>query len=151
MFRRAVEQGWAPEAILGQCLEVRTAAMSGALPRWDHIVTAKSYNQALARKQLLQSPVRASLADIVSDLGMFKEDAVHCVEKLRNDRQEEKGQEEKSLPSEFLAADNALDVAHQCTTPPFSKDASTKLRNSFQEATSEKPWYVSKTEHPRTR
>lgn len=77
------------------------------MPRWDHLITATSYNQNLVKKQLLNSPLRRLLPDRIRDVAMHKEGIESFFLKV--------GVEAGAIPelAEFSGAEAALTLANQ--------------------------------------
>ena len=59
--------------MLVSSVEAQSERLLACLPRWDHIATNKSYNGALAKKQLLGHPLRGKFGDLIGALGVSKE------------------------------------------------------------------------------
>lgn len=98
-------------------------------PRWDHIATAKTYNNLLARRSLLESPARKTLADDIAAVAHFQEAA----ERVRNSFAALVGEEgdDANWQSSTCAASGSLEVSRQCMliiaccncVEDFSRDA----------------------------
>lgn len=78
------------------------------LPRYDHIVTPKSYNSRLARDQLRNNPVRSQLADAISGLSMQTEATHILIDDLG-------GTHDDDIEA---AATNAFDIGQKTMSSP---------------------------------
>ena len=96
------------QVVLLANVEKQATPLLAATPRWDHIVTARAYNGALAKSQLLNSFARGLLNDTIGQVGMFKESASSflCAQGVTG---------VEDLPA-IVSVDAALEAAQTCMT-----------------------------------
>lgn len=95
-----------PEVATIGNLSIRSNNLLQILPRYDHIINAKSYNSRLAKAQLLDNPVRLQLAGAISGLSMQMEATTTLLDDLGLDRDDEADS----------SATNAFDIGQRTMT-----------------------------------
>lgn len=119
------------QAIVLKFVEVCSSAFLSKLPRYEHIITATTYNSSLIKSQILKNPLRATLADRISELAMLKDSAATFVGRLTDDLLEPAPDAMASpeVPPVMLAADAAL----QMGSTPVASIAACNIIEEFGE------------------
>lgn len=83
-------------------IDRQAEALLHTLPRYEHIINNKIYNPTMARKQVLQSPCRANLANTVGGFSAYREACAKVLAELFSTT---------DVSADLQAADSALDCA----------------------------------------
>lgn len=100
----------APQASQFNYIGTQSDLLLRAMPRYDHIITSKTYNSHLAKKQLLTFPQRPYLATKVSDLGSLYELLQTTTAQLRDLYDASSSPALENIP-EISSAKSSLDIA----------------------------------------
>lgn len=114
------------KVVLLASVETFADSVLTAMPRWDHIITNRVYNSDLARRQLLQHPLRATLGDKISSLSVYKDLALDILTEL--------GSQDIANRPVALGAGESLDIASATMSIMAACNVYEEFRNSSRGA-----------------